>query len=84
MHETITRKQLSKLMGLSYNACVQIMRNQSSGNLEPAGKEGNMLFYNKIDALKWVQEWAEDRERRLAKPQAPKLMILNVKFDKPR
>jgi hypothetical protein len=65
-------------MGLSYNACVQIMRNKCNGTLEAMGKEGNMIFYNKSEALKWVHDWAEDRERRLAKQQPIKLMILNI------
>jgi hypothetical protein len=78
MHETITRKQLSQLMGLSYNQCVQIMRNQCSGTLEPEGKEGNMIFYKKSDALKWVQEWADDRDRKQRKVETPKLMFLNI------
>jgi hypothetical protein len=79
MYQTITRKQLSKLMGISYNGCVQIMRNQCNGTLEALGKEGNMLFYDKQEALKWAQEWAENRDRKQLKPEIPKLMFLNVR-----
>jgi hypothetical protein len=84
MYDTITRKQLSQLMGISYNACVQIMRNKCNGTLEALGKEGNMLFYNKSDALKWVQEWAEERDRKQRKVEPQKLMILNVNPQKPK
>ena len=84
MHDTITRKQLSQLMGLSYNQCVQVMRNKCNGNLDPAGKEGNMIFYKKNEALKWVHDWTEERDRKQRKVEKPRLMFLNVAPQKPK
>jgi hypothetical protein len=84
MTQTITKKRISEMFGVSYNTIQQQFRNGLSNPPEPLGKVGNQFIYDLDLVLQWVNDWQSRDNRKKPEIIVPKLMNLNVKWGKPR
>jgi hypothetical protein len=78
--DTITRRELCELTGLSMNTLNGRLNNYKYTQLVPVKGTHRTFLYDRQKALEWIKEW----DGEITKEPTIKLMILNVKPQKPK